>query len=187
MSAREHLMSRRQVLAGGSTALVGPLCPFIAMRAAIAAPIPVAIANASGNVNLTLQELMKQQDFLQEMGLAPTITNVADGSKITGSLIGGDIDLTTMTGLGQVFPAIERGAKLKVLAGACLSPTLALYSSKPDVKTLKDLEGRTVGTGALGALLHQLVVALLQKNGVDSGNVTFVNVGGASDSFRAVI
>ena len=124
------------MLTSGAAALAGALCPF--SGSAIAAPVPVAIANASGNVNLTLQELMKQQGFLQEMGLAPTITNVADGSKITGSLIGGDIDLTTMTGIGQVFPAIERGAKLKVLAGACLSPTLALYSSKPDVKTLND-------------------------------------------------
>ena len=119
------------------------------------------------------------------MGLTPTITNVADGSKITGGLIGGDVDLSTMAGFGQVLPAIERGAKLKILAGACLLPTLALYSAKPDVKTLKDLEGRTVGTGALGALLHQLVVALLQKNGVDTAKVTFVNVGASGDVFRA--
>jgi ABC-type nitrate/sulfonate/bicarbonate transport system substrate-binding protein len=181
--APEHFMSRRRALACGGAALAGAICPT--GGDALAAPIPVAIANASGNVNLTLQELMKQQGFLQEMGLAPAITNVADGSKITGSLIGGDIDLTTMTGLGQVFPAIERGAKLKVLAGACLSPTLALYSSKPNVKTLKNLEGRTVGVGALGALLHQLVVALLQKNGVDPGRVTFVNVGASGDVFRA--
>jgi ABC-type nitrate/sulfonate/bicarbonate transport system substrate-binding protein len=90
-----------------------------------------------------------------------------------------------MAGFGQVFPAIERGAKLKILAGACLLPTLALYSSKPAIKTLKDLEGKTVGTGALGALLHQLVVALLQKNGVDPARVTFVNVGASGDVFRA--
>jgi len=156
------------------------------MRGAFAAePIPVAIANASGNLNLTMQELMKQQGYLQEMGLAGTITNVADGSKITGGLIGGDVDVSTMAGFGQVFPAIERGAKLKIIAGACLLPLLALYSSKPGIKTLKDLEGRTVGTGALGALLHQLVVALLQKNGVDIAKVSFVNVGASGDVFRA--
>lgn len=186
MPSREHPISRRRILTRGGSALFGMLCPWGAMRgASAAAPIPVAIANASGNVNLTMQELMKQQGFLQEMGLAPTITNVADGSKITGGLIGGDVDLATMAGFGQVFPAIERGAKLKILAGACLLPTLALYSSKPGIKTLKDLEGRTIGTGALGALLHQLVVALLQKNAVDPAKVTFVNVGASGDVFRA--
>src|SRR5882757_7095392 len=142
---RVYPISRRRILTGGGTALVGMLCPLGTMRgASAAAPIPVAIANASGNVNLTMQELMKQQGYLQEMGLAPTITNVADGSKITGGLIGGDVDLTTMAGFGQVFPAIERGARLKILAGAGLLPTLALYSSKPGIKTLKDLEGRTI-------------------------------------------
>ena len=123
MPSREHPISRRRILTRGGTVLFGMLCPLGAMRGAFAAaPIPVAIANASGNVNLTMQELMKQQGYLQEMGLAPTITNVADGSKITGGLIGGDVDLATMAGFGQVFPAIERGAKLKILAGACPCP-----------------------------------------------------------------
>ena len=164
-------------LASTSGWMAGPL--------AAATPIPVTIANASGNVNLTMQEVMKQQGFLEEMGLQPAITNVADGSKITGSLIGGETDLTTMTGFGQIFPAIEKGAKLKILAGASVLPALALYSAKPEIKKLKDLEGRTVGTGAMGALLHQLTVALLQKNGVDISKVTFVNIGASGDVFRA--
>jgi ABC-type nitrate/sulfonate/bicarbonate transport system substrate-binding protein len=185
VSAREQLISRRRIVARGGTALFGMLCLPDVVRRACAAPVPVAIANASGNVNLTMQELMRQQGYLQEMGLVPAITNVTDGSKITAGLIGGDVDLATMAGFGQVFPAIERGARLKILAGACLTPTLALYSSKPGVRTLKDLEGRTIGTGALGALLHQLVVALLQKNGVDTAKVTFVNVGASGDVFRA--
>jgi ABC-type nitrate/sulfonate/bicarbonate transport system substrate-binding protein len=186
MTTRERLISRRRLVAGGGTVLFGMLCPLGGMRGtSAAASIPVSIANASGNVSLTMQEMIKQQGYLQEMGLAGTITNVADGSKITGGLIGGDVDVSTMAGFGQVFPAIERGAKLKIIAGACLLPLLALYSSKPGIKTLKDLEGRTVGTGALGALLHQLVVALLQKNGVDIAKVSFVNVGASGDVFRA--
>jgi ABC-type nitrate/sulfonate/bicarbonate transport system substrate-binding protein len=184
--SREHRISRRRFLTRGGTVLFGTLCPLGGMRGASAAKlVPVSIVNASGNLNLTMQELMKQQGYLQEMGLAPEITNVADGSKTIGGLIGGDVDLATMAGFGQVFPAIERGAKLKILAGAGLLTVLALYSSKPGVKTLKDLEGRTVGVGALGALLHQLVVALLQKNGIDPAKVTFVNVGASGDVFRA--
>src|SRR3954469_852736 len=148
MPARQHF-SRRSVLQGsGAAALVSVACPAIIVpgaHAAPATPVPVSIANASGNLNLTMQELMKRQGFLEQMGLKPTITNVADGAKITGSLIGGDVDLTTMTGFGQVFPAIERGAKLKILAGAGLLSTLSLYSAKPNIKTLKDLEGHTVG------------------------------------------
>lgn len=50
---------------------------------------------------------------------------------------------------------------------------------------MADLAGRTVGTGSIGALLHQLMVALLLKKGVDPQTVRFVNVGSSADVFRA--
>src|SRR3979409_874901 len=101
MTTRERLISRRRLVAGGGTVLFGMLCPLGMRGTSAAAPIPVSIANASGNVSLTMQEMIKQQGYLQEMGLAGTITNVADGSKITGGLIGGDVDVSTMAGFGQ--------------------------------------------------------------------------------------
>jgi len=147
---------------------------------------PANIANAAGAINLAMQELMKSQRFLEEMGLAPNIVNVADGSKIVSSLIGGDMDISTMSGFGQVFPAIERGGKLKILAGAMLLPSVAIFTSKANVTSLKDLEGKIVGSGSPGALVHQLTVALLKKKGVDYKRVQFVNIGSSVDVFRAV-
>ena len=176
--------TRRQIVRGGlatgtALALGGPALAQSARR--------VTIANAAGNINLVMQELMKQQKYLEEFGLEPNVMNVADGSKMMGGILGGDIDCSTMSGFGQIFPAIERGGKLKVLAGASLLPTLAVFTSKPEVKTLKDLEGRAVGTGSLGALVHQLMVALLRKKGVDVSKVRFVNIGSSADVFRAAI
>ena len=147
---------------------------------------PVNIPNAAGAINLTMQELMKSQKFLEEMGLTPNVVNVADGSKIVSSLIGGDMDISTMSGFGQVFPAIERGGKLKIVAAAMLLPSVALFTSKANVKSLKDLEGKIVGSGSPGALVHQLTVALLKKKGVDYKRVQFVNIGSSVDVFRAV-
>ena len=149
--------------------------------------LPATIANAAGMVNATMQELMNQMGFLQEFGIQPTILSIADGSKITAGIIGGQIDGTMMTGFSQVFPAIERGARMKILAGAALLPTLAVFTGKPDVRALKDLEGRTVGTGSIGSLLHQLMVALLLKHKVDVSKVRFVNIGASVDVFRAVV
>ena len=149
--------------------------------------LPATIANAAGMVNATMQELMSQMGFLQEFGIQPTILSIADGSKITAGIIGGQVDGTMMTGFSQVFPAIERGARMKILAGAALLPTLAVFTGKPDVRALKDLEGRTVGTGSIGSLLHQLMVALLLKHKVDVSKVRFVNIGASVDVFRAVV
>lgn len=73
-----------------------------------------------------------------------------------------------------------------MIGGGIISPTLALYSSKPDIRSLKDLEGRAVGCGSIGALTYQLTVTLLRKYGVAADKMRFVNVGSSADVFRAV-
>jgi ABC-type nitrate/sulfonate/bicarbonate transport system substrate-binding protein len=181
--AMGRMISRRGFSLGVASGLMAS-APFGAGFAQ-SARLKTTIANAAGNLNLAVQELLRQQGFMEEFGLEPTYLNVADGAKILGGLLGGDLDSSMMSGFGQVFPAIEKGAKLKIIAATSLSPSLALFTSKPDIKSLKDLEGRVVGTGSLGALLHQLVVALLQKNGVDISKVRFVNIGASGDVFRA--
>jgi len=176
-------LDRRSVLRlGAGTALV-ILQPFSLAHAATQDPI--TITNTAGNLNMVMQELMKQQKFLEAFDLAPKVINVADGTKIVAAVISGDTDCSTMSGFGQIFPAVEKGAALKVLAGGALPPTLAVFSAKPEVRTVADLAGRTVGTGSIGALLHQLMVALLLKKGVNLQNVRFVNVGSSADVFRA--
>jgi ABC-type nitrate/sulfonate/bicarbonate transport system substrate-binding protein len=92
-----------------------------------------------------------------------------------------------MSGFGQVFPAIEHGADLKLISGATLLPAQAMFSAKSNVKTLKDLEGKNVGVGAIGALVHQLTVSLLRKYSVDVAKVRFVTIGSNTDIFKGVM
>ena len=174
---------RRSILRLGAAAGVALVRPFAFARAAT--PDSIAIANTTGNLNVVMRETMRQQKFLESFDLAPKIMDVADGTKIVAGIVSGSVDCSTMSGFGQTFPAVEKGATLKVLAGGALPPTLAVYSAKPEVKTVADLAGRTVGTGSIGALLHQLMVALLVKKGVNLDSVRFVNIGSSADVFRA--
>jgi ABC-type nitrate/sulfonate/bicarbonate transport system substrate-binding protein len=176
-------MNRRSVLRLGAGTALSLAQPFAFARAA--APDAITIANTAGNLNVVMRELMRQQKFLESFDLAPKVMDVADGTKIVAGIVSGDVDCSTMSGFGQTFPAVEKGATLKVLAGGALPPTLAVYSAKPDLKTVADLAGRTVGTGSIGALLHQLMVALLVKKGVNLQSVRFVNIGSSADVFRA--
>jgi ABC-type nitrate/sulfonate/bicarbonate transport system substrate-binding protein len=157
-----------------------------AATAPVKAAVPINIANAGGGLNLTLTALMRRMKFFESFGLAPTVLQVSDGSKVLGAVVNGSVDASFESGFGQVFPAIERGAALKIIAGGALIPTTALFTGKPDIRSLKDLEGRTVGAGAVGALVYQLVVTLLRKYHVDVSKVKFVNVGSSPDIFRAV-
>jgi ABC-type nitrate/sulfonate/bicarbonate transport system substrate-binding protein len=148
---------------------------------------PVNIVNTSGSTNLVLGQLLKQEGFFKEFGLDPKVVNVSDGNRVMGALISGEMDICPASGFSQVLPAIEKGAKIKVLGGGSLLPLQALLTKRPDIKTLKDLEGRTIGTGAPGSLLHQVTVALLRKYNVDLSKVTFANVGASPDVFRGVV
>jgi len=177
------LRSRRHILnAGAALGLVG-LTP---VRGFAAAPAPISLANGVGALNMSMAAVMAQERFFEAFDLKPTILGVADGSKIVGAVLSQSVDASTMSGFGQVFPAIEHGATLKVIAGAAMRPSLTLFSAKPNVVNLKDLEGKTIGTGSLGALLHQLSVTLLRKHGVDVSKVRVVNIGSSQDILRAV-
>jgi ABC-type nitrate/sulfonate/bicarbonate transport system substrate-binding protein len=181
----QRKISRRTLLIGAASSASLLRSVFSATSVA-SAPLPIHIANASGGLNQTLTALMRSMRFLESFGLDPTILNVADGSKMVGAVLNGSVDASLMSGFGQIFPAIEHGASLKIVAGGTLTPTIALFTGQSDINSLKDLEGRTVGTGSVGALIYQLVVTLLKKYDVDVSKVRFVNVGSSADVFRAV-
>jgi ABC-type nitrate/sulfonate/bicarbonate transport system substrate-binding protein len=90
-------------------------------------------------------------------------------------------------GFGPVLAEIDKGSPLKVIAGGSLLSPQAIYTSKPDIVEVKDLIGRSVGVGTLGAALHQKMVALLRKRGVDDTKVTFVNTGSTAATFKAAV
>jgi ABC-type nitrate/sulfonate/bicarbonate transport system substrate-binding protein len=134
-----------------------------------------------------MQQMLNEFGFLSGFGIEAIFTNATDGTRTTASLVSGDTDICMYSGFNQVPIAVEKGAPLKVVAGASLVPFQCMFAKRPDIKTLKDLEGKTVGVGSLGALLHQQILAVFKKKGVDASRVTFSNVGSSTEIFRAVV
>jgi ABC-type nitrate/sulfonate/bicarbonate transport system substrate-binding protein len=148
---------------------------------------PVKIASAQGNQVVTMQELVKAQGYLEELGIDPEILTVGDGTKLIGALMSGGSDVCIFAGFNQTLAAIEKGARMKIIAGASITGQQAVFSAKPDIRSVHDLKGRIIGVGALGAQLHQVMIALLKKKGVDLASVRFVNIGSSGDVFRAIV
>jgi len=134
-----------------------------------------------------MTQLLRQQGLLRSVGLDADVIALADGSKALGGIYGGSIDVVPMSGFGQLFPAVERGAKLKIVNAATLIPLLALFSAKPAVRELKDLEGKVMGVGSVGSLDYLLTITLLRKYSVDVSTVRFVDIGSNIDTFKAVM
>jgi ABC-type nitrate/sulfonate/bicarbonate transport system substrate-binding protein len=151
------------------------------------APNVVHLATAAGQLNTTMSELLRQQRFMESFDLTADVVAMADGGKIVGGIYSGSIDMSPMSGFGQVFPAAEHGADLKIICATTLIPGLALFSAKPNVRSVKDLEGKVVGTGAIGSLVHQLTTTVMRKYAVDVTRVRFVNIGSSQDIFKGVM
>ena len=185
--AEVRRISRRNLLqVAGLTAGAGLMTPFVATRGRAQAMLSVNIANAGGNLTAVLQQILAHGRYFEKEGVDAKISNVSDGSKLLASIISGSSDVVMMSGFSQVFPAIEKGAKVKIIGGAVTLGQQAIFSKRDDIHEVKDLVGKTIGVGAVGSQLHQVVVALLLKHGIDPGRVTFANIGSSTDVFRAV-
>ena len=168
-------------LAGGSASL---------MKVTFAAEgklLPVQVITSNSTLTHALLDLLESQGYLKELGVKQTFVHLNDNSKVVPALLSGEADLCILIGFSTAMPAVEKGVDLKVVGGAGLLAMDAVYTRVPEIKTVHDLEGRTVGTGAVGALTHQLMMALLEKYGVDTKKVKFRNIGSSSAIFRAVV
>lgn len=179
-------LSRRSLLALGGAIGVGGALSLAGCGGSSGDSNSADVINTGSNDTLILQQLMDDMGYMHEQGITAKTTNVSSGSDLMGSIIGGKSDIAILTGFSQIFPAIEKGADLKLLGAVSLIPGDAIYSAKPDIHSVKDLRGKSVGTGQVGALLSELFLAAFQKEGVDPKSVTFVNIGSSTDVFKAV-
>ena len=176
-------LSRRVVLVGGAAVLAGSG----AMAQSAKAKDVANITMVQGLSGLVLHEIAKAEGFFDKFGIEPNLLLVADGTKATAAVLSGAAEICMWSGFNQVPPAIEKGAKLKILAGALNLAPLALYSKSKDIVRVEDLVGKTVGIGPPGAVMHQMISLLLKKRGLDTEKVTWRNVGATPDIFKAVV
>ena len=155
-------------------------------RAKAADPVPVRVVSNGGVENTTLLELLERRGFLREAGVAQTLVTVNAPPATLEALVSDKADVCIVSGFNGLLPAIEKGAPAKVVGAALQSPALAVYASKPDIRTIADLKGRTIGIGPDLGLLHVAVIALMKQKGVDPASVRFVNVGSNADVYRDV-
>ncbi len=185
---RNSKIERRDVLRmGGGLASVGMIGAFGGFSGTARAADPtVKVINSSGDLGVIMQNMIKDLGYAKEFGVDVEYLSVANGNQIVAGIVGGSGDICTSSGFSQLFPAMEKNSSLKIVGGCLSLPTLALYSAKSDIKSVKDLPGKTVAVGTVGSLLHMMTVAVMRKYKVDESKVNFVAVGSSGDSFRAV-
>jgi NitT/TauT family transport system substrate-binding protein len=101
------------------------------------------------------------------------------------ALISGDIDAFTASP-GVALTAMSRGGALKFVGCNWPGATYTLYGA-PDIKTIADLKGKSVGVSGPGSMPDLFAREALMEKGISLDQVTFANAGGGSDRFRALL
>lgn len=110
-------------------------------------------------------------------GINITFPEITQGSKMTEALAAGDLDFCNALGGTSAILAAANGVDLKVIGIYSRAPkAFTIMAVNPEIKTIDDLKGRTIA-GPKGTILHQLLLAALEKTNRKAGDVSFINMG----------
>lgn len=129
--------------------------------------------------------MMVTKGFAAKQGLKLDMTQVQSDTIELKALLAGELD-SFEGGPGGSMIAASRGADVKILG--CQWPGLPHgIFVRGDIKSVKDLKGKTVAISQPGAMPDELVRALLAKDNVPADDVKFANLGGDNDRYKALV
>ena len=124
-------------------------------RVRIGYPAPTA-----GHINSVLAQ---KKGFFKDEGLDAEIIRIPSPGSLA-ALVNGDIDY--YSAISPVVAAAVRGLPVKVVACYVPSPSNALVS-KPEIKSVKDLKGKTIAVSTPGASPTVITKMMLKYFGLD--------------------
>jgi NitT/TauT family transport system substrate-binding protein len=171
-------VSRRTMFKGA--ALISSLLPTAHSTRAEAQGKKVSLAFCSQLLCVVPYEIARAGGHFKNHGLDVELVYSRGGNAAMQALVGGAVDYAG-TSLDVAIQAYANGADIRRFATTGRLPLFALATAPQTadrIRGLKDLEGKTVGVGALGGADHALTLFLLKQANVDAGKVQFATVGG---------
>lgn len=171
------LISRRGALRGLAGALGGAAA--LAGGLARADDKRLKLAFCGQLLCVVPYEVTRARGHFKAEGLDVELVYTRGGSQAMQALVGGAVDYAG-TSFDVALLAYAKGAKIRRFASTGRLPLFALATAPKtakEIKSLKDLEGRTVAVSALGNADHSLLLYLLAKAGADPTKVRFAALG----------
>ena len=172
-------ITRRNVLGAGAVSLAALSFPAIVRAQSLKSLKPVTLLAdwVYGGPNAGLV-VAKEKGFFADAGLDVTI-NQGKGSGSTAQIVASKAVQFGFADGFVVGNSVSKGMKLKMVAGVYRrNPCAALVLEESDIRSPKDLEGKTVGI-ATGSAQFQQWPAFMKGAGLDASKVRVINVDGA--------
>ncbi len=128
-------------------------------------------------------QLGVKNGYFAEEGLAPDFM-LATGQIGIKALVAGEYDASLA--VGSATQAILNGAPLKIAHVVVGRPLWWVYGRDP-VRSLKDLQGRTLGVGAISDPSNVGTNLIMEKQGLDPRTVTAIAMGPPAQRYEGLL
>src|SRR3989442_7701159 len=167
-------MSRRSLFKGA--AVIASVVPAAGPGPAEAQGKQIKLAYCSQLLCGVPYEVARSAGYFKNQGLDVQLVYTRGGNAAMQALVGGAVDYAA-TALDVALQAYANvGADVRRFAVTGRLPLFALLAAPrtaSQIRSIKDLEGKTVGISALGNADHALTLYLLQQAGADARKVRF--------------
>ena len=146
-----------------------------------AAPRPpteqIRVTFASDSAICAPHFIALDKGYYAEEGIEMEIVK-AGGGAATPALISGDVQYSTSA--ASALSAMLQGAPIKVIYTNTDRSSYELWSTSSDIRTLRDLVGKSVGIHTRGDSNEVAARIALERGGVDPASVSYAAVGGGA-------
>jgi NitT/TauT family transport system substrate-binding protein len=171
-------LSRRSLFKGA--ALVASIIPATCPTRAQAQSKSLKLAYCSQLLCGVPYEVARSAGYFKAHGLDVQLVYTRGGNAAMQALVGGAVDYAA-TALDVAIQAYANvGADIRRFAVTGRLPLFAVATAPKtasQIRSIKDLEGKTVGISALGNADHALTLYLLKQAGADAHKVQFATLG----------
>lgn len=156
--------------------------------------LPAAAASAQERITFlypspagswAMPMIAREAGYFKDEGLAVELVRVGGSTRIVAALIGGSGQLIH-AGEPAVVPAVVQGADAVVI-GAISRVNRHHLITRPEIREVKDLKGKTVGVTTFGSTSDYVLRLILEKYGLDPlKDVSIVQTGGQPEGMAAM-
>ena len=149
-------------------------------KAAVPAKNDLKVTYVKSPLNIPSIVDKHNQTLVKEFGkdkVTVTFPEINSGAKQTEALASGSLDVCSALGGTSAILAASNGVDVKVVGIFSRAPkAFNIMVKDPAIKSAADLQGKKVA-GPKGTILHQILVAALDKANLKPTDVNFVSLG----------
>ena len=129
--------------------------------------------------------IAKELGIFEKHGLDVTLNQINSSSQAVASLRSNSVDVAMGPG-GVIFDAIAKGVTDFTIFGECMPYTVLEVWVQPNIKSVKDLVGKTISSTNPNSLGDLMIGVWLAKNGLKKSDVNVVYLGGLGNLISAM-